>query len=108
MSDLRRRLDILERVIKQTKISLLCPKCLKGFSHSDSLYYHFRNEENETHNRLAMRNKDFNLFYPCYQECLGASIPSEKLPLAYKCFDFQYVLEHHSEDSAKIDAGRFT
>lgn len=50
-----------------------------------------------------MRRTDFKRFHLSYQAALGASIPAAELPFDNKCFDLQYVLEHHGQDSKKPD-----
>ncbi|KAF7590255.1 hypothetical protein BBP40_003093 [Aspergillus hancockii] len=101
MQDIERQLNTLNRIIQQTSIKFVCPKCLKGFPRPDILYDHFRKENDDIHKALDMRKTHFKQFLDGYQSSLRASIPAEKLPPASKCFEIQYVLEHYDEDSGK-------
>ncbi|KAL3475574.1 hypothetical protein BJX99DRAFT_259349 [Aspergillus californicus] len=100
MSHLERKVAALQRIIHQTSIRYLCPICLKGFSRPDTLYDHFRKEQDDIHKGLCMRKSDFKRFLSSYQAALGASIPAAELPFNHKCFDLQYVLERRCQDSA--------
>ncbi|KAE8156488.1 hypothetical protein BDV40DRAFT_76780 [Aspergillus tamarii] len=96
MADLERRYNTLNQIVQKTAIRYVCPKCLQGFSRPTFLYQHFR--EDESHNALSMRRKDFTKFLSCYQESLGCKIPATELPQDAECFNIQYVIDHYKRD----------
>ena len=63
----------------------------------DSLYGHFREQQDEIHKGLDMRDTDHETFLSSYQTALRAYIPAEKLRIWSKCFEVLFILEHYGE-----------
>ncbi|KAA8652762.1 uncharacterized protein ATNIH1004_001667 [Aspergillus tanneri] len=101
MSGFQRQCDTLKRIIQNSSIRLICPQCLRGFPRSDALYRHFREQEDDIHKGLDMRDTDHKTFLSCYQTAIGASIPAVELPIGVKCFEVLFVVEHYREDVEK-------
>ncbi|RAL06634.1 uncharacterized protein BO97DRAFT_321998, partial [Aspergillus homomorphus CBS 101889] len=89
-----RQFSTQKEVLRRSKIKFLCPECLRGFPRPDTLYRHLQEVDDEAHEGFSLRKKDFKRFFPCYQECLGASVPSNCLPKPPHCFESQFVIEH--------------
>ncbi|KAA8652769.1 uncharacterized protein ATNIH1004_001674 [Aspergillus tanneri] len=101
MSGLQRQCDVLKRIIQKSSMRLICPQCLRGFPRSDTLYRHFREQQDDIHKGLDMRDTDHNTFLSCYQTAIGASISAVELPIGFKCFEVLFVVEHYGEDVEK-------
>ncbi|PWY91467.1 hypothetical protein BO94DRAFT_427782, partial [Aspergillus sclerotioniger CBS 115572] len=83
----------LSKIIEHTSIRFVCPECLRGFPRTYLLYRHFREQQDDIHKGLGMRNTDHQTFLLCYQKALKASIPAEQLPQDSKCVELAYTVE---------------
>jgi hypothetical protein len=97
MEDLQRKHDNLLRILDKSKINVICPVCLDGFPHSDKLYAHFREMNDDIHRGLTLQRSDFKKFLECYQRALRSAIPAEELPSNWRVFSVEFVAEHYGE-----------
>lgn len=99
MSCLQRQNETFKEIIKNSSIRLLYPQCLRGFPCSDSLYRHFREQQDDIHEGLGIRDRGHNTFLSCYQAALRAPIPSIELPIGPQCFEVLFIDEYYGEDA---------
>ncbi|KAE8406780.1 hypothetical protein BDV37DRAFT_291892, partial [Aspergillus pseudonomiae] len=99
MASLQRQHNTLNKILEHTSIRFICPECLRGFPRPYLLYRHFREQQDDIHKGLSMRNTDHQTFLLCYQKALKASIPAGQLPVDSKCFETAYIVEHYEEDA---------
>ena len=99
MASLQRQHNTLNKILEHTSIRFICPECLRGFPRPYLLYRHFREQQDDIHKGLSMRNTDHQKFLLCYQKALKASIPAGQLPTDSKCFETAYIVEHYEEDA---------
>ncbi|PWY96037.1 hypothetical protein BO94DRAFT_601211, partial [Aspergillus sclerotioniger CBS 115572] len=90
--------EALRIIIQNSSIRFIYLLCLKGFPRVDTLYRHFREQQDDTHAGLAKRKlrkrTDNEFFLTCYQESVRASMAPENIPPGANCFEVNFVVKH--------------
>ncbi|EED15817.1 conserved hypothetical protein [Talaromyces stipitatus ATCC 10500] len=96
MSDNSKQLEVLMKIIEQSPLRFICPKCLKGFPRGDKLNEHFRDSKDEIHQGLFINNHNSRQFHEFYQQALDLEIPFQDFQRKNRAqvFELAFILEH--------------
>ncbi|KAE8397983.1 hypothetical protein BDV37DRAFT_264439 [Aspergillus pseudonomiae] len=89
MASLQRQHNTLNKIIEHTSIKFICPECLRGFPRAYLLYRHFREQQDDTHKGLSMRNTDHQPSFYIIER------PSRPPSLQSSCQRIQNALNLH-------------